>query len=238
MKPEAEIYCAGSLRMVLREALGPKAALTPGPSGVLRQRIEQGERPDIFISANMEHARALAAAGIYGPVKRVAANGLCLMLRPGLETAGRGVLELMLDPGLKLGTSTPGADPGGDYAWGVFAKAEKLEPGAQARLEEKARCLVGGPGQRFDPAGAHPVAQLMLQGQADIFLGYRTTAKQVLEQAAGSSVLALPEPMRVRTAYGMTLLLDIGPRARKVADYLLSPPCQTVFARHGFLTAP
>ena len=46
---------------------------------------------------------------------------------------------------MKLGTSTPKADPSGDYAFEVFRKAEAIKPGAQAALEKKALQLTGGP---------------------------------------------------------------------------------------------
>ena len=54
----------------------------------------------------------------------------------------------MLDPAVKLGTSTPKADPSGDYAFEVFAKAEKLKPGANAALEKKALQLTRRTGER------------------------------------------------------------------------------------------
>jgi ABC-type molybdate transport system substrate-binding protein len=38
---------------------------------------------------------------------------------------------------VKLGTSTPLADPSGDYAWEVFRKADALRPGAFSKLEQK-----------------------------------------------------------------------------------------------------
>ena len=55
------------------------------------------------------------------------------------------LLDRMLDPRLRLATSTPRADPAGDYAWAVFARAEALRPGAEAALEAKALKLVGSP---------------------------------------------------------------------------------------------
>ena len=234
MKPEARIYCAGSLRMVLHEVLGERAELTPGPSGVLRQKIEQGDNPDIFISANMKHAQILAESGGYGNPTVLAANQLCLILRPGLANKAGSALDLMLEPAYKLGTSTPGADPGGDYSWQVFERAEKLMPGAKASLENKARCLVGGPGQKFDPY-IHPVSKVLLDGQADLFLGYRTTARQVLAQLPGTSSLELPQTLQVQAQYGMVLRRDIPPKARKTADYLLSEEAKAIFIRHGFL---
>jgi len=35
------------------------------------------------------------------------------------------LVSRMLDPGLKLATSTPRADPSGDYAWEVFRRIEE-----------------------------------------------------------------------------------------------------------------
>ena len=34
------------------------------------------------------------------------------------------LLARLLDPELRIGTSTPKADPSGDYAWALFAKSE------------------------------------------------------------------------------------------------------------------
>jgi ABC-type molybdate transport system substrate-binding protein len=51
----------------------------------------------------------------------------------------------MLDPTVRLGTSTPKADPSGDYAWEVFRRAEAVQPGSRERLEAKAIKLTGGP---------------------------------------------------------------------------------------------
>jgi len=45
---------------------------------------------------------------------------MCVLTRPDLNIAPDVVLATMLDPRLKLGTSTPKADPSGDYALDVF----------------------------------------------------------------------------------------------------------------------
>ena len=59
-----------------------------------------------------------------------ARNRLCALVRPGLAVEPATLLDRMLDAAIKLGTSTPRADPSGDYAWEVFRKAEKIKPGA------------------------------------------------------------------------------------------------------------
>jgi ABC-type molybdate transport system substrate-binding protein len=41
------------------------------------------------------------------------------------------LLDTMLRDDVKLGASTPKADPSGDYAFAMFAKAEALKPGSR-----------------------------------------------------------------------------------------------------------
>ena len=48
-----------------------------------------------------------------------------------MAITSRNLLERMLDKDVKVGTSTPKADPSGDYAFEVFRKAEASRPGAQ-----------------------------------------------------------------------------------------------------------
>src|SRR5262245_36570544 len=147
-----KLYAAGSLRAVMTE-LGAEFARTGGvkvegefgASGLLRERIAKGEPADVFASANMEHPQALAQAGRAGPVVLFARNRLCALVAPGMSVTPDTLLERMLDPKVKLGTSTPKADPSGDYAWQVFEKAEKLRPGAFAALSGKALKLTGAP---------------------------------------------------------------------------------------------
>src|SRR5262245_31124587 len=92
----------------------------------------------------MEHPQALATAGKSGPVVLFARNRLCALVRPGLAVESATILDRMLDANVKLGTSTPRADPSGDYAWEVFRKADSLRPGAFAVLAGKALQLTGG----------------------------------------------------------------------------------------------
>jgi len=63
---------------------------------------------------------------------------------PPLWLTPANMLDRLLDPAVRLATSTPGADPGGDYAFAVFARAEAIRAGARAALEAKAQQLYGG----------------------------------------------------------------------------------------------
>ena len=116
---------------------------TFGASGTLRDRIAAGERAEVFASANMTHPQSLAGAGKSGPVVLFARNRLCALVRPGLAVTPATLLDQMLSPGVKVGTSTPKADPSGDYAFEVFAKADALKAGA-GRAGERRRCKLSG----------------------------------------------------------------------------------------------
>src|SRR5262245_32644283 len=168
-----QLYAAGSLRSALTEIatefeaqVGIKVQAKFGPSGTLKDEIAAGARADVFASANMEHPQALANARKSGPVILFARNRLCALARPGVAVETATLLDRMLDPTAKLGTSTPRADPSGDYAWEVFRKADKLRPGAFASLERKALKLVGGPDAPTAPADRTVYGMLIADGKA------------------------------------------------------------------------
>src|SRR5262249_51166489 len=131
----------------------PRVATAFGPSGLLRERIEKGESAAVFASADVDHPQTLWRAGRSGPPIVFARNRLCALAAPGVDVTPETLLDRMLDPKLKLGTSTPKADPSGDYAWQLFEKADKIRPGAFATLDAKALKLVGGSSTPQPPPG-------------------------------------------------------------------------------------
>lgn len=235
------LYAAGSLRAVLEEVAqqfaaegGTKVAGTYGPSGLLRERIDKGENAELFASANMQHPQMLSKAGKAGPVVMFARNQLCALVRPGVTVETASLLQTMLDPAIKLGTSTPRADPSGDYAWEVFAKADKVRPGASAELEKKALKLTGGPNSPPPPKDRSVYGMLVERGDADIFLTYCTNAVQSKREANSLRIVALPPDLAVGADYGLTLVKAARPEAAQLAFYILSPAGQAILARHGF----
>jgi molybdate transport system substrate-binding protein len=141
----------------------------------------------------------------------------------------------MLDPNVKLGTSTPSADPSGDYAWEVFRKADKLRPGAFAALERKALTLVGGPDAPTAPPGRTVYGMLIADGKADLFLTYCTNAAEAKNEIGGAQIVALPEELAVGADYGLTVI-SRAPDAYRFAMYILSSDGQRVLSKHGFAT--
>src|ERR1700722_7129067 len=168
-KPTLVFYGAGSLRAPILEIAaeyqkhtGIRIDPTFGPSGLLRERIEKGERQDIFASADMASPRKLAEQGLGTPVRAFTANAVCVVAPPGLHVDASTLLDVMLDPKVKIGAVTPVADPLGDYTEAIFAKADHLHPGAKKILDDKAIRLIGGRDAPKIPAGQESPASLLL----------------------------------------------------------------------------
>ena len=131
---EVLLHAAGSLRAALTDVADAYETAsrntvrgTYGASGTLRDRIAAGEPSQVFASANMGHPQSLAEAGKSSPVVLFARNRLCALVRPELAATPSTLLEQMLSPNVKVGTSTPKADPSGDYAFEVFAKVDDAQ---------------------------------------------------------------------------------------------------------------
>jgi ABC-type molybdate transport system substrate-binding protein len=240
----ARVLAAGSLRAVMNElglAFTSDAAARPrfefGASGLLRDRLIAGERADVFASANLEHPRALVAAGLSRTTITFARNRMCALAAPNVKTDSAGLLDALLDPAYRLGTSTPRADPSGDYAWEVFDKAEAIRPGAREVLAGKARKLTGGPSSPPPPAGRSLYAALVESGEADLFLTYCTNVASARKENPSLQRIELPEALAVGADYGITVLNGAPASADAFVRFVLSPEGQRILASHGFDTS-
>jgi molybdate transport system substrate-binding protein len=231
------LYSAGSLKAALTDVIKAFTAASGntvepkyGASGLLKDEIAGGAKADVFTSANMQHPQALHDAGKSGPVQLFARA----LVRPGLAVNSVNLLARMLDANVKLGTSTPKADPSGDYAFEVFKKAEALKPGARAALEAKALLFTGGPATAQPPAGRALYGWLLAEGRADIFLTYCTNAVVAEKENLGQQVVELPENLSVGADYGLTVMNGTAPAAKAFADYIMSAAGQMILERYGF----
>jgi molybdate transport system substrate-binding protein len=235
------LHAAGSLRLALTDVIaayepsaGIKVQAKFGASGTLNDGIANGERAEVFASANMEHPQALADAKKSGPVVLFARNRLCALARPGLGVTTASMLDHMLDPAVKLATSTPKADPSGDYAWEMFRKADKLKPGSFAILEKRALQLVGAPSSAVPPKGRTAYGWHVAEGRADLFLTYCTNAMAARTENPEQQIVQLPDALAVGADYGMTVMTDASTAAYRLAMFILSPAGQAILAKHGF----
>jgi len=229
------LRAAGSLRAALSDLARRFAAGTGlevetafGPSGLIREAILEGAPTALFASADMENPQRVAGS-LGGAVRPFARNTLCALAVSALDATPGKLLDILLAPETRIGTSTPGTDPSGDYAWQVFDRADAVRPGATAILKAKARTLVGG---TF--AAPATYAELVSRGDADIFLTYRTNALRAKAENPSLRLVDLPETLAVGATYGLVAPGD-DPDGKRLAAFILSTEGQDLLHEHGFL---
>lgn len=234
------VYAAGSLAGVMQDLIAqsglPADVVAPptfGPAGSLAKRLQAGEHADLFASADL--ARPLAVAqGRLSSVIAFARNRMCVLAPERLGLTSDNLLERMLSPHLRLATSTPGADPGGDYALEVFARAETVHPGAGAMLRGKALLLLGGPGSMGPKSKVGPAAAIFLNDQADTLLYYCSGAEATARKMPDLAAIPVPDALEVDPVYGLAILSD-RPEAARLALFMVSQQGQAILTRNGLL---
>jgi molybdate transport system substrate-binding protein len=238
------LVAAGSLNLVLgqvADAFTAKTGITVtqtySPSGTLRQQIEGGLRADVFASADTASPEALEQEGLSGSVQVFAYNQIVGVVRTGFgQTVGSSnLLSVLLDPSTRIGTSTPVADPLGDYTQQIFQKADGIVPGAAATLEGKRDELVANPNAPAVPAGANSLVYFLdTTKTVDIFIVYITSAVQATALDPTLQIVVLPRELTVPAPFGLTVLNGASSDGQQFANYILSPPGQRTLASYGF----
>jgi ABC-type molybdate transport system substrate-binding protein len=157
-------------------------------------------------------------------------NTLCAFAAPKVGLTDANFIDRLLDPVVKLGTSTPKNDPSGDYTWLMFHKVDTIHPGAYATLDRKAQKIVGGRG----PVSGDPVADGFKSGVIDVMIGYCSGRERLVKAVPDVEALAVPRQITAGPEYGLAILKGADPRAEDLALYMLSPEAQQIFAKHGF----
>ncbi|MBD2775200.1 molybdate ABC transporter substrate-binding protein [Iningainema tapete] len=245
------LYNAGSLRNALGEisnnftqTYGIGVTQVSGPSGSLRARIEQefsslGASADVFASADIGNPQKLFESGLGSPVVNFIDNRLVALVKPGLSVTSDNLLDLFLDPNIRLATSTPILDPSGDYAQEIFQKADSIKPGSFQILDSKALRLVGGaPTSVTPPAGVDNFKYILVdERSADVGLVYYTSALASVAAASDLQIVELPNNLATEAKYGLSVLKGASVDSEKLAQYILSPEGQQVLLKYGF-TSP
>jgi molybdate transport system substrate-binding protein len=237
MTTSLNVLAAGSLKRALiplcqqfNDQTGMAVSVDFGPAGLLRERIEAGERCDLFASANTHHPQTLLASGRAQSVATFAFNRLNLTARKTAQTQNDDWLTLLANPALRLGTSTPGCDPSGDYTWELFERIEARHPDVD--LKSRAKMLVGGRDSLTVPADEIASAWLIRNNLTDLFIGYAHYAR-ALENADDLRILPLPDAYQTRCEYQLALLNDA---AAPLATFITAPEGQAFLRHAGFLT--
>jgi molybdate transport system substrate-binding protein len=248
--PPLVVYSAGSMVGALGAMLdrytaetGRKTDLHTGPAGLMLGRIEAGDAVDVFVSANMAHPKSLTAEHKSTSTVVFARNRICVTARPDVGLTSGNLLDTLLDPKIRIGTSTPKADPGGDYAWALFDKAGTVRPGADAILKAKARQIAGGsilpaPPKSAAPAPESTALEGLVKQQVDVSIGY--CSGHSAKRDSSVTQVSLPPNLALPVDYGMTVLTtSADPARREAADrlalYLMSPEAQAMMKPYGFI---
>jgi len=235
-----KVMAAGSLRAAMTDLLQhfPRQSDevdTPefGSSGLMRQKIENGAAADVFASADLEQPHKLAAGHPERLVVLFARNSLCVLARPELGLNETNFLDRVLDPAVRIATSTPGSDPLGTYSWEVFARADAVKPGARATLEGKAKKLVGG-GEKTPPLvpGKGAIEGIFLSDQADVMLIYCSAVAAIQKEIPTLVSMKLPSTLAVEPADGL-IILNSKPVALRFVAFVMSEEGQATLQKHG-----
>ena len=234
------VFAAGSLRdafamliAAYRESSGVQFEALFGPSGKLREQIQRGDVPAVFASAAIEHTDVLVKAGILRESAVLARNRLCVLAAPGVVVNASRLLDTLLDPAIRVGTSTPGADPSGDYTWAFFRNVDKVRPGAFAMLDTKALQLTG---RDVDPQQQDsPYANVLLNDRAaDIFITYCTNAAAAAKREPSLTWLRIPDGLNVGAVYGIGAATTATAGATGFVQFVLGDKGRTILERFGF----
>ena len=202
-----------------------------GPPGALGERLLNGENADLFASADMAKPRAVATKR-GGFVMGFARNRMCVASPTSLGLTSDNLLDKLLRPSLRLATSTPVVDPGGDYALAVFAKADAVKSGAGKILADKALHLLGMPGTMAPKAGHSAAANIFLENRADALIYYCSGDADLVAEVPDLVSTPLPASLDVRPVYGLAVLSD-RPEAARLALFILSDAGQALLAKAG-----
>ena len=236
-----QIFAAGSLRGVVSDLAAESTArfhldvkATFGGSGAMRERVENGEHPDLLLSADLDSPRKLERAGRTAvPVVAFARNRMCVVSRREAGITASNLIDVMLRPEVRVRTSTPVTDPSGDYAWTFFDRIDRIRTGAGARLKEKARTVMNVTATPADPKQS-AAAALFASRRIDVSITYCSASAGLERELPELVSLPVPAALDPHPVYGIAVLSD-KPAAQKLALFLLSEKGQAIIARNGLL---
>ncbi len=236
-----EIYSAGSLRGVVGDLTQQAASAfhievksTFGGSGSLRERIEKGEKPDLFMSADLGSPRKLQTQGrTVVPVIAFARNRMCIVSWRSAGLTPTNLLDRLLAKNVRVKTSTPIADPSGDYAWGIFDRIDQIRPGSGTALKEKARALMSVTATPASPTQS-AAAALFASKQVDISITYCSGFAALQKELPQLAAFPVPPRLDPHPVYGLAVLSN-KPQALRVALLLLSEQGQEIIGKAGLL---
>lgn len=232
------LMAAGSLKQAMDETMaayksqgGASFTAQYGPSGKLRQEIEQGIKADVFASASPEHVERLATRKLLNPARVFAHNELCAISSPTVKLDEGNLLSMLASPYVRVATSTPVSDPMGDYTWQFFKKGEQKAPSFHAAMDAKALKLSGVAAPK--PGKKLPYVTAFEDDKADVYLMYCTNAASTKKALPQLQVLRIPADLNVKSAYAIAARPGSAEGERFV-NFILGADGRRILDKHGF----
>ncbi|WP_051201699.1 substrate-binding domain-containing protein [Paracoccus aminophilus] len=218
---------------------GQEITLRHGPAGKLAELIFSGFPAEVYVSASATGPVQLYEAGLFSLPRVIAGNRLVVIARPGLldtgrADAGQAALDLLARPDLRIGMSTPGADPSGDYTLAFLNRLAGTDPARWQDLPARAHSLYGGDLLRTEDFGRSPALEALRAGKADLLIGYGTSAQRIIADLPGAQSLPLPLSLAPPTEACASFRIGASGAAQAFCNELSGAEAAEIFARFGF----
>lgn len=232
-KTVIQVAAASNLKFALADVLalyqqqtGQAVRLSLGASGALAQQIRQGLPVGLFVSADEARVDELVKAGLTQDAGQRYATGRLALLVPQNSSlpldAGLQALVHALNKQDKLAIANPELAP-----YGLAAQEALAHEGVWALAQPR---LVKG-------ENIAQTTQFVVTGAAAAGI---TALSLVMapEVAQRTRFKRIPSEWHAPLHQKLVLLKGANPETRQFRDFLLSPPAQAVFRRHGYDTSP
>ena len=167
-------------------------------AGVLKGDIEEGAPCDVFLSANGKFQRQLKHKGFLKSYEVFAYDYLAAAT-PYNNPAGvtpSNLIQKLMDPNVALTTSSPHADPAGDYTWKMFRIINRRFPGAFKKITGHANHLL-------DAALVMPVLE---SGNTDLGILYASQLLELKRSGAKINIIAIPKKYNTKVKFTASVL--------------------------------
>jgi ABC-type molybdate transport system substrate-binding protein len=158
---------------------------------------------------------------------------MCVVSRRSAGVTASNLIDRMLAGAVRLKTSTPIADPSGDYAWTIFDRIDAVRLGSGAILKAKAQATMNVVATPQSPSQS-AAAALFASHQIDMSITYCSGSATLEKELPELVSLEVPPQLDPHPLYGMAVLSSKA-EVLRLALYLLSGQGQAIVAAAGLV---
>jgi molybdate transport system substrate-binding protein len=223
---ELQVYAAASLTDALKEiapeyekATGDKLVLNLGASNMLARQIQEGAPADLFLSADEAKMDGLEKRKLLlsGTRKSVLSNTLVVVVPVDSSLKVAGPVDLVAVRALAL--AEPQTVPAG-----IYAKEYLKSKGLWSKVIDRV----------IPTENVRAALAAVEAGNADAGIVYKTDAG-ISKRVKIAYEVPRAESPKISYPFAVLAASERKEAARKLLDYLHSPPALAVFRKYGFL---